>query len=176
MSGVQVDSASVEKIARQMGEAGKPAPDWVRENPTYTAAYDQGAGRAQPAAFHPPAPPASAQRPRATKPARTRPAAVPTAAGPGRDSYLSRAFDHSAAAQRVGDATGLGKVASAGDGGGLLLAFVIYPIVLATIRYGPAGPGMWFRAKWLNQTTGTKTPTPPRSTAPARPIRPGVPS
>jgi hypothetical protein len=171
---VQVDSASVEKIARQMGEAGKPAPSWVRENPAYLAAYDQGTGRSQPAAFHPPAPRVAAQRPRrSSKPARTRPAA------PARPGYFRRAVSPTGAAQRIGDATGASKVASAGDGGGLLLAFVIYPMALATIRYGAGGPAAWFRAKWLNQPTaaaatagGAHAPV----IAPPRPIRPGVPS
>jgi hypothetical protein len=42
----------------------------------------------------------------------------------------------------------------AGDGGGLLLAFVLYPLFLATIQHGAKGPGMWFRAKWLNNDNG----------------------
>lgn len=162
---VQVDSASVEKIARQLGEAGKPAPQWVHDNPAYLAAYDQGAGRSQPAAFHPPTPRAAAQR----KPAKTR-AASPKAARPG---YFSRAVSPTGAAQRLGDATGASKIAAAGDGGGLLLALVIYPLILATIRYGAAGPGDWFRAKWLNQPTAkpktTATAPPSTSRTPGKP-------
>lgn len=38
-----------------------------------------------------------------------------------------------------------------GTTGGLLLAIVLYPLGLSVIRYGTRGPGLWFRAKFLNQ-------------------------
>lgn len=45
-----------------------------------------------------------------------------------------------------------------GDVGGLLLALVLYPIGLSLVRYGAAGPGIWLRAKFLNQTTPEPKP------------------
>ena len=40
------------------------------------------------------------------------------------------------------------------------LGLFVYALVLNGIRYGPAGPALWLRAKFLNQTTGANTPTP----------------
>jgi hypothetical protein len=164
-----------EDLAQQMGRDGYPAPDWVKANVRNYAAWKRGMDSRSPAAFHPPPQPS---RPARVRHAHTRPAGQPSSSADG-PNYLDRAVSPSAAAQRVADATGASKVAAAGDGGGLLLAFVVYPIVLATIRYGAAGPGVWFRAKWLNQPTGAKNTAQPAaagSPAPVRPIRPGVPS
>lgn len=130
--------------AYRRGRALKPASDWIRNDPGHMAAYDQGRAAAvdeldtTPAAPHLPAP---GRRPRDT-PAR----------GGGankRPGYFARATSPSAALAR----TPITRVTSAGDGGGLFLAFVLYPIVLSVIKYGAKGPGLWFRAKWLNETT-----------------------
>jgi hypothetical protein len=55
-----------------------------------------------------------------------------------------------------------------GTTGGLLLAVVLYPIGLSLVRYGTAGPGMWLRAKFLNQASDTAAPpaAPPRGGGP----------
>lgn len=109
-------------------------------------AYDQGRKDVAPTE------PAAPAKPAATKPAQTRPARR-RARTPG---YVQRAFSPRAAGARVAR-TAPGRVVArsvgAGDSGGLLLALVVYPIVLATVRYGADGPVRWFRAKWLNETT-----------------------
>lgn len=102
---------------------------------------------------------AVAKRPvRQTAPRQARPAAITTAPAPRRTpGYVQRAFSPTAAGRRLANTRpgrAIGSTVAAGDSGGLLLALVLYPVVLATVRYGAAGPGDWFRAKWLNQTTG----------------------
>ena len=62
----------------------------------------------------------------------------------------------SAVSSFVNHPAGLG-----GDGGGLLITFWVYPLVLALIKYGAKGPGVWLRAKFLNQGIGyTGAPVP----------------
>lgn len=141
---VQVERGDLVKIAAQKGKAGRPMPDWVRDDPALTKAYNDAAGVASPSAE--PAPARTRPAAPARKPAATR-SAAPRRRSSSRPGYLTRAFSPAAAAQRVG----AGGLAGAGDGGGLLLAVVIYPLALATLKYGAKGPGMWFRAKWLNQ-------------------------
>lgn len=91
------------------------------------------------------------------------PAAVPPAAvPPAAPAKLDQAGDV---------LTKLQRKAGGGDGGGLLLALIGYPLVLSVIKYGPAGPKMWFMAKFLNRTpdapdqlpwvAGTRNGTPP---------------
>lgn len=46
-------------------------------------------------------------------------------------------------------------------GGGLILALFLYPLALASLKYGAAGIPMWLEAKFLN-----KTPTPPEPAPP----------
>lgn len=131
-------------VARAMGLDGAPAPAWVKSDVTMFRAYKSGLDEhhaaQSPTGFHPPP-----GRPKRKKPARTRPAQA--RGGSRRPGYLSRAFSPSRAAGRLGGT----KLMRAGDGGGLLLALVVYPLLLATIQNGAKGPGMWFRAKWLNQ-------------------------
>lgn len=159
--------------ARGYGQRGERLPADMRGDPAYEAAHQEGrtarmlarrgdsahtserdhpliprrpATRPAEGAPPPGRPPA---RPAATRHASTRNASRPARAR--RPGYWSRAFSPSAAAKRAG----FGEVASAGDAGGLLLALVLYPLFLSVIKYGPAGPGMWFHAKWLNQTSDT---------------------
>jgi len=157
MSGVRIEGADAAKIAQQLGQKGTPMPDWVRGNPSYVAAYDQGAGDGERGAqFHPPAQP---RRRKSKSPAGG--AATPPSAPPGgqasKPGYFDRAFSPTAAANKSGLSAGVGRLSSVGDGGGLLLALVVYPLVLATIQNGASGPGMWFRAKFLNQATTQST-------------------
>lgn len=143
-------------LAYHHGTAGEALPEHLADDPANRAAHHEGRlhrklakRKDSPASSHPltssrrptstPAPPAGGKRPARTRPARTSPRA-------GR-GYLARAFSPAAAFNRAGGQ----KVAAAGDGGGLLLAFVLYPIALSILKYGAAGPGIWFRAKWLNQ-------------------------
>lgn len=52
-----------------------------------------------------------------------------------------------------------------GDGlGGLFIGAVVYALVLSVVDFGAAGPGMWFKAKFLNQVSGPGAST---SAAPA---------
>ena len=147
----RIEGGDAAKIAKNLGAAGRPMPDWVSADPALVSAYDQGTGAgANGAAFHPPV------SPRAAAPTAV-PAAAPAKKAKGKPSsststsgerYVDRAFSPSAAVGR----TPFSALSSAGDGGGLMLAFVLYPIALATLRNGAAGPGLWFRAKWLNET------------------------
>ena len=45
-----------------------------------------------------------------------------------------------------------------GNSGGLLLGLLAYPLVLSVIQHGAAGPGLWIRAKFLNQGPGDGLP------------------
>jgi hypothetical protein len=160
---VRVGSDDLLKIATNIGRAGKPMPQWVRDEPRYVAAYDQGTGDGNRAAQHlPPQPPRRASvAPSSSSPAAaTRPPSKPKAGRP--PGYFRRAFSPGAAAGRV---PGVRQLASGGDAGGLLLAFVLYPIFLAVVKNGPAGIGMWFRAKWLNEA-GASNPDQPAQPAP----------
>lgn len=40
---------------------------------------------------------------------------------------------------------------------GLFLGAVIYAVLLSVVEYGSAGPGMWFRAKFMDQVGGSST-------------------
>lgn len=138
MPPVSVDRASMLKVAKNLGQAGKPLPPEMASDPAYLAAHDQGSADGDRGAqFHPPAPTPKRAPAKATAPKPAAPAPAPTSPG-GRKFSLSGT---AAAVPTLG-----------GDGGGLLLALVLYPLVLATIQHGAAGPGLWFRAKWLNQT------------------------
>jgi hypothetical protein len=132
-----------EDLAYARGLDGTPAPAWVKSNPAYYQAWQRGLReRGGPMPFGGP----PRRRPsRKKRPARTRP--VRRSSSSARPGYVRRAFSPKAAANRIG-AT---KVARAGDGGGLLLALVLYPLLLATIQHGAAGPKLWFEAKWLNK-------------------------
>lgn len=145
---LRIEGSDAAKIAKNLGAAGRPMPDWVSADPALVAAYDQGTGGgANAAAFHPPparpAAPAAGAAPTPARKAKAKPSS-----SSGKRGYLDRSFSPSAAVGR----TPLSALSSAGDGGGLMLAFVLYPIALATLRNGAAGPGLWFRAKWLNET------------------------
>jgi len=48
-----------------------------------------------------------------------------------------------------------GPVPLAHAGAGLILGAIAYALVLSFVDYGPSGPKLWFKAKFLNQTTGT---------------------
>lgn len=135
-------------VAYAMGLDGTPAADWVKNDPRFFRAYKSGLDKR--GAPKPPASSAGSSKPPAAakRPASTRPARRPRRSS--RPGYLSRAFSPSRAADRLGAS----KVMAAGDGGGLLLALVVWPLVLATIQHGAKGPKLWFDAKWLNKVPG----------------------
>jgi hypothetical protein len=43
---------------------------------------------------------------------------------------------------------------------GLFLGAVTYAVLLSVVEYGSAGPGMWLKAKFLNQVAAPSTSTP----------------
>ncbi len=49
-----------------------------------------------------------------------------------------------------------GPVPVAHAGAGLLLGMVFYALVLSVLDYGPSGPSLWFKAKFLNQAAPPK--------------------
>lgn len=58
-----------------------------------------------------------------------------------------------------------------GEGlGGLFVGAVAYALLLSIVNYGPKGPGLWFKAKFLNQATAkgsaTATAAPASSSPP----------
>ncbi len=84
--------------------------------------------------------------------------------------------------QRVAVGTGEGLA-------GIMLGAIVYAVLLSVVEYGKAGPGMWFRAKFMNQVgtppsgsqqppTSKATPQPSGGggfTLPIVPFVPGVP-
>jgi hypothetical protein len=133
--------------AYRLGQAGESAPAWVMDDPSgyFLRQFERGKANPDGAApadpdTKPPADPAPKQHARGRR--KQRPA-------PGR-GYLAGIGKGSAAAGRP-VARALPFKPPGGDAGGLLLAVVLYPVALSVIRYGGKGPGMWFRAKFLNQ-------------------------
>lgn len=64
------------------------------------------------------------------------------------------------------DPTG-GRLPISFDGEGVAGVFfgaIFYALVLSVIEYGAAGPGLWFKAKFLNQAA----PAPSKKTAPTK--------
>src|SRR5690606_2316444 len=53
----------------------------------------------------------------------------------------------------------LSRAAGGSAAGGLFLAVFLYPIALALLQHGPAGLGMWMRAKFLNRVDSVPQPT-----------------
>lgn len=122
--------------ARRRGARGNSAADWIRADPALLASYDQG--RAEFADRLDRRHPLGAGTDDASLGSGGgSPAPTPTSSGPGGSLSLPKLRTPS------------------GDGGGLLLAFVLYPMALAVLKYGPAGLGYWFRAKWLNDNSHT---------------------
>lgn len=160
----QLTTADMMQVAHNTGAAGKDAPAWITGDRDYLRAYNRGRQSAgldmdepaeqaeqaetQPVADVPAQPPAAAPRPRAR--ARTRRPRARTR--PRRRGAVTGWF------------TGRG-----GTGGGLLLAVFAYPIGLAVLQHGPAGAGMWFKAKFLNNETTQQPATPGNSGATAFP-------
>lgn len=148
---VSIEPGDAVKIARNLGQAGRPLPDALKSNAAAVAAYDQAqADGNRGAQFHPPAPRPKAKPPKSLPAAPAGPkASAPAPAGAPSPSPTSSSGGVPATFKRA--ANGAGGF-MAGDAGGLLLALVLYPLVLVTFQQGAAGPGLWFRAKWLNET------------------------
>lgn len=152
MSAPNVSRAKLKVLAYQAGVEGESAPDWVVGDDQLMAQWTQGeqAGARGVVPAPKKAPAKKAPVKKAPRPAVTRP-------GPGSKTPP-------APAKTPSPLTSLNKAGArlqgAGDGGGLLLALVVYPIVLSVIKYGAAGPGMWFKAKFLNRTTSSPASLP----------------
>jgi hypothetical protein len=57
----------------------------------------------------------------------------------------------------------LGKNVAVGAGtglAGLFLGGIVYAVLLSVVEYGSAGPGMWFKAKFMNQAPTQSAPSP----------------
>lgn len=162
MAGVSISSSDAQRIARQLGEQGKPLPAEMAGDPRLVAAYDQGTGRhtEQHTA-------GSSPRPRAQRSGRARrdPARRARPA-PSSSSYADRALSPSAAVQSI---PGVRSIRNAGDGGGLFLALVLYPLLLSVLKYGANGPRYWFDAKWLNSPVTKSNPNSSGNLPPTRP-------
>lgn len=100
----------------------------------------------------------ASEAPPARTPARARPAGGGRrASGRPASRPRPRSSAQQARAARQGQAFGsrLGRLATrpsslGGDGGGMLLAIFVYPLVLAVIQHGPSGVTSWLKAKFLN--------------------------
>lgn len=60
----------------------------------------------------------------------------------------------------------IGLTAGAGVAG-LFFGAVSYALVLSVVDYGPTGPLLWFKAKFLNQAAGSPGSSPPSSSPPS---------
>lgn len=54
---------------------------------------------------------------------------------------------------------GTGSIPAPGTPGGVLLALILYPVVLAGIQHGPTGVRNWFTAKFFNKAPGDTSGT-----------------
>lgn len=45
--------------------------------------------------------------------------------------------------------------------GGLFIGAIVYALLLSVVEYGSSGPGLWFKAKFLNQAAGAPISTKP---------------
>jgi len=174
-----ITAADAAKIVANLEANGRPVPPELR-------AAAEGAGAPAPAAaaprrttgtavarkapakapVKPTGQPAASVPPRA-RPAKTSPGAPAKTGAPGKAGKsagrgrLRKWADGKPTKSTIGkDAKSLIKsprTLGGGDGGGLLLVFWLYGPVLAMIKHGPAGAGMWIRAKFLNQTIDSAT-------------------
>jgi hypothetical protein len=115
--------------ARPPAPAAEPAPATAPPTETPTEIPTKAA----------PAP-APAPAPRAPRPPARRPSRSRRPAPRGR-SKVARSFR-----SLISSPATLG-----GNSGGLLLGLIAYPLVLSVLQHGAAGPGLWLRAKFLNQ-------------------------
>jgi hypothetical protein len=146
-------------LAYVRGLDGTPAPDWVKNDPAMMAAYKRGLTKRGGPAGTPTRRAGRSARRLAQQSANSRPA-----------QYAGRGLSPRGAASRLGVPQAAARVGRAGDGGGLLLALVLYPVALATVKYGPTGPLVWFKAKWLNQASGAPAAPGAPAGAPAKPV------
>jgi hypothetical protein len=58
------------------------------------------------------------------------------------------------------------------DGAGVILGMVVYALILSVVQYGPTGPVLWFKAKFLNQAAGAPGSSSSSSSATTTPAAP----
>lgn len=137
--------------AFNLGAAGENAPDWVLSDPSLLAAFDQGQADGDAHPFHAPVDRAPAKsRPTKTSPGPTGAPATGQRTAAGSSPKSSGLLGLSA-----GQVSGANKARSAigsGDGSGVLLAVLAYPMLLALAKGGPAEVVVWLKAKFLNRT------------------------
>lgn len=148
---VRIDQAAAVKIARQLAAQGRELPPEMRSNPQLVHAYDQAQAEAAGGTSTKAAPTGTTEatpKARTSKQAphrRPRRGTASTSGGRRKATTNRRSLLQAPAGVRMIPGAG-------GDAGGLMLALVLYPLALSVIKWGAAGPSMWFRAKWLNET------------------------
>lgn len=163
------------RIRRNLERAGRPVPDALR-NASEKPGSTGNEKTAPEAVSRPDAGGRSAGAGATPRPAPSRrPADIPRQSRKPRRSgrrRAGRALDvtSNAAGRRVSRLAGLGG----GDGGGLLLAFWLYPLALAVLQQGAKGPGIWLRAKFLNQDETSLAPAASGASKPATPTGPAA--
>lgn len=166
MAGASLDEADLPKIARAAGESGKPLPAWAKGKPELEAAHRAGAGLPDPGPEPAPEPDAATATPSDDTDGGSPASDAAGPQTPRKGSGARRATPSKKQPQRVTTAV---KGAAAdlvehpatlgSDGGGLMLAIFIYPIVLAILQHGPNGAVLWLKAKFLNQGSGQPSTT-----------------
>jgi len=133
--------------AYKLGQSGELAPDWVLSDEHFLRQFELGQQNPE-TPPEPATPPAPLNTPRSGAGGNPR---TPAKKAPAKKAPAKRRTQRDRP-DPVGQLrTRASTYVPAGDTGGLLLALVLYPVALSILRYGAAGPGMWFRAKFLNQ-------------------------
>ena len=164
MSAPTITRDDAAKIRANLERNGRPIPDALKDATADASPAGVGGGQAvKPPAKAEPAKGRTVVKPTsraAAKPAARTPEPKVPAAGPrgaaGRVKSSGRARSNGRPARQrsyvaarvrrfAKNPSGLG-----GDGGGVILALWLYPLVLAIVQEGTAGPGQWLRAKFLN--------------------------
>lgn len=160
--------------AHQAGERGKELPSELlaasKDDPHIVDAYDAGRAGVSWGDFQ--------GRQRDEEP-ETEPVSAPSAsdgAGASRPTRTERRSPRrrrraAGAPRAVRRFPGVSTAVKLTGGGfsGLLLGAVAYALVLSVVDYGPSGPGLWFKAKFLNEVAGAPAPSAPSSAAKAPP-------
>lgn len=154
MAGRAPDERARYRRAWEAGNRGSKLPqglaDLADSDPGIDEAYQHGQGNEP---FDQWWETRTSRRPSPTRPQPSRPRRSSSSPGPVRRYAAGQARQ---AGSRVSS--------GANDLAGAFLGMLVYAIVLSVVDYGSAGPGMWFKAKFLNQTGSSSTTTKPAAT------------
>lgn len=142
--------------AYNLGAAGENAPEWVSDDSALLDAFEQGkADGDRPTSFHPPAnkPEPKSRSPKLKTSAKTAPPRAATKAPAPAAQPPAPPAPAPATPAGPPSPTSTTEAGGRGTGGGVLLAILLYPLLMATVKYGPQGPLMWIQAKFLNKVT-----------------------